>query len=68
MSGDMPVRWAYIQYDPERELETPKAKRRKCLKCDAEFDSYYGNRLCDDCRAANIHVGEVGGYVCHYRG
>jgi len=48
--GEYIPRWGYIKCVPERELPEPVSKRRKCLKCDAGFDSYFGNRLCDDCR------------------
>ena len=40
----------YLRVDPERKSPEPKSKRRRCRKCDAEFDSYFGNRTCDDCR------------------
>lgn len=31
-----------------------EAKKRRCLKCQDEFDSQHrGNRLCDACRAQN---------------
>ena len=56
-------KWCRWRKEPEREAAPDEVKTRKCLQCNAEFQSVNGLRLCNGCKERRSFRGaDAGSY------